>query len=153
MRTKILAAVLLVVSGAAAAGDELYGEARYYDSSVYAAQAFYRMSFGSGSEAAPRHVLGLRMDNERALHLGAPSLLKTEVDFSGNSKVLMNGLDLTGIAAAASQTEGGFKGWLSKLTASEIATITAAVVIVGLGVNAAIDDDDPTPSGTGTGGN
>jgi hypothetical protein len=149
MRAGILAAALLVVSGTAAAGDDVFDEARHYDSSDYAAQAFYRMDFGGVSGIAPRHVLGFRMDNERALHRGAPSLLKTEFDSAGASKILMNGVDLKGIALAASQSEGGL---FAGMTIGEIATLSAVVVVLGIGTYNTVDEEDPEqPSGTGGG--
>jgi hypothetical protein len=61
----------------------------------------------------------------------------------------MNGVDLKGIALATSQSEGGlFVG----MTIGEIATLSAVVVVLGIGTYNTVDEEDPEqPSGTGGG--
>lgn len=75
-----------------------------YRSSDYAATAYYRIDLGVNA-SAPRHVLGLRMANERADQNGAPALLRAEwtpslqlsaLSLSGltlGRRVLVNGVD------------------------------------------------------------
>lgn len=151
MRGWVLAVALLTVSGGAAAGD-IYDDARYYDSSDYAAQAYYRLDFGTSSQFQTRHVVGFRMDNERGMRLGLPSVVKTEFGSDGSQRLALNGMDLSGMLVA----NGVTGSWWGDLTTGEIITVTAAVLAVGFGTAAALDDDSSGGTGgtggTGTGG-
>jgi len=149
MRGWVLAVAFLTVSGGAAAGD-IYDDARYYDSSDYAAQAYYRLDFGTTSQFQTRHVVGFRMDNERGMRLGLPSVVKTEFGSDGVNRIAMNGMDLTGLTLA----NGAAGNWWGELTVGEWVTVGAAFLAVGFGTAAALDDDENNPpaSGSGSGG-
>lgn len=144
MRGWVLAVALLTVSGGAAAGD-IYDDARYYDSSDYAAQAYYRLDFGTTSQFQTRHVVGFRMDNERGMRLGLPSVVKTEFSSDGLQRLALNGMDLRGMLMA----NGATGNWWGDLTMGEIVTVGAAVLAVGFGTAAALDDDKSGGGGTG----
>lgn len=90
MLTTVLASVCCVGAAHANPYDD-----PVYDAADYAATAYYRVDFGYAGGHAPRHLLGLKMANERADAQGAPALLRAEWAPSGALAALsITGLEL-----------------------------------------------------------
>lgn len=73
-----------------------------YRSSDYAATAYYRIDLGVNANA-PRHVLGLRMANERADQNGAPALLRAE----WTPSLQLSALSLSGLTLGRTRLVNG----------------------------------------------
>lgn len=164
MRNGIWALGFLAAAGTATAEDSLSDPALLHDSSDYAAQAYYRFSFGAIGSVPSRHRLGFTMVNERAHAQGAPALFKAELNSGGLPQVALNGVNITQVLLAARQTSEpsqqgetgeqsedrrkgsgwfGGDGLLGGLTTGEAITVIAAIVIVGFGTYEATQDDPP----------
>jgi hypothetical protein len=150
MRSAVAVVFLVCAAGAAHADDLDRMDARFHDSSDFSAQAYYRLEFGG--TAGGTRGLGFRVDNERAVALGAPAMLNVQFGNQGLHDLRVNGMDLRRVAAASQAVGGGLAGmnFAQILAVSIMAVVTTAIVVE----SANPDDDPPPPDGSGgTGGN
>lgn len=140
----VAAALAAGLAGAAQASDEA-GRVNPYDSSDFAARAYWRADFGGA--AAGTQGLGLRFDNESAYAVGAPAALQFQLGQGAVQVLSVNGLDLRSNLAAA-QSEGGFTAFFQSLTGPQLFALGVAVTATtAIAVTAADDDDEPEATG------
>ena len=150
MRFLIFILGFMACAGAATASDSLYSDARQNDSGYYSVQAFYRLSFGSGSGAHSRPILGLQLVSEKGSALGAPALMRAEFDLSAAAtQVTLNDINLNRSLLVARQNDND-EGLLAGLTWGEIASgaAAAAIIVIALASHKS-SNNEPTATGAG----
>jgi len=138
MKNLALGLVLAASAGTAMASDP--ADLRTYESNDYAARVYYRMDFAGNGR--PAQSFGLRLDNERAMANGAPSLVQASFGELGLQKLAVSGVDFRSVALANGIDFSSFTPiqWL--------AVGFTAVVFTAVAVDAT-DGEDPETAGTG----
>jgi len=138
MKNWALGLVLAASAGTAMASD--HDDLRTYESNDYAARVYYRMDFAGNGR--PAQSFGLRLDNERAMAAGAPSMIQASFGELGLQKLAVSGVDFRSADLANGIDFSSFTPmqWL--------ALIFTGVVFTTVAVDAT-DGEDPEASGTG----
>lgn len=137
MKNWALGLVLAASAGAAVASD---ADLRNYESNDYSARVYYRMDFAGN--ARPAQSFGLRLDNERAMAAGAPSLVQASFGELGLQKLAVSGVDFRAVSLANGVAMSSFT------PAQWLALGFTAVVFATVAVDAT-DSEDPETTGTG----
>lgn len=156
MRITALVLGFVGIIGAAQADDRYYDSLHQYDSSDYAAQVFYRASFGGMQGMHFQNTYGFQAYNERTYRLGAPAILRADYIPTENIRLSLNGIDFRSFLLISQQNQGGIFGSFGNLTTAQ----SVAYVVIGaigltsltLFVDSATEDEDVATTAGGTGG-